>query len=197
MLYLDEDASKIFFYITNITYLTGLLSPDHYFDRLLVLQHISKNNDPIKEKIKNIFSIDEWISDDIWLTEPLNINENDCNSNKILENKQENTNGIFHFCSTVVNLNMWEFHHYDPDYFPSIPHGHYNGNKQPKLDVYLGWTYNGSRQIGRVSRKDIIALWNDTKFRQFAIISIEWYLNKYKQYKGWRVKNPKRLPKKH
>lgn len=91
-------------------------------------------------------------------------------------------------------LKAWEFHQADDDFFPSIPHGHYRGRKQPKLDVYLGWIYTRTKQIDRMDRHLIVSLWNDRSFRSFARIAIKYYLDTYPGYTGWTVTDPRILP---
>ena len=91
-------------------------------------------------------------------------------------------------------LQSWEFHQADDDYFPSVPHGHEHGRKQPKLDVYLGWVYNKAKQVHRIERSAIVDLWNDRDFRDFARIAIDYYLTSFPSYSGWRVGDPRLLP---
>lgn len=94
-----------------------------------------------------------------------------------------------------IGLSDWVFHQADADYFPSIPHGHWKGRAQPKLDPYTGWIYKDSNKTRREQRRKIVALWNDQKFRQFASDAIDYYLGAYPYYGGWRVRNPRRLPR--
>ena len=94
-----------------------------------------------------------------------------------------------------TGLSGWHFHQFDPDFYPSIPHGHWKGRKQPKLDPYTGWIYEGSDQRSREKRERIVALWNDLKFRHFARSAIDYYLGAFPSYRGWRVKDPRRLPR--
>jgi len=68
--------------------------------------------------------------------------------------------GYYRFFSGVRGLKEWVFHQYDPDFHPSVPHGHFQRRNQPKLDPYLGWVYRGSKQIDRKPRQAIIDLWN-------------------------------------
>jgi hypothetical protein len=63
------------------------------------------------------------------------------------------------------------------------------------LDVYLGWIYNKSEQQTRMKKGFIIALWNDRKLREFAANAIDYYLNAHPSYGGWRVSNPRQLPR--
>jgi hypothetical protein len=94
----------------------------------------------------------------------------------------------------VSGLSRWVFNQYDPDFFPSIPHGRENSGKR-KLDAYLGWIYLNSTQVGREPRKLITALWNNDRFRVFALTSIRWYMASYPLF-TWRVQQPLKIPRK-
>lgn len=103
---------------------------------------------------------------------------------------------IIHFYPIGTGADMWEFHPFDNDFFPSIPHGHLNGSPFPKLDPYLGFVYDSHhKQVDCIKRKTIITLWNNDDFREFARKAISYYLNEHKHYKGWRVQNPLKLPR--
>jgi hypothetical protein len=93
-----------------------------------------------------------------------------------------------------TGLHDWLFHQADPDYFPSIPHGHWHSDHRRKLHAYRGWVYQEDRQVGREPRRNIVALWNDEKFRTFAAVAIQYYLVTYPKY-AWPVRHPLRLPR--
>lgn len=94
----------------------------------------------------------------------------------------------------VNGFSSWHFHQYDPDFSPSVPHGHWKEMETRKLDAYLGWIYEGTRQVSREKRSLIIDLWNNEEFRCFAATAIDYYLDHHPSYKRWRVSNPKKLP---
>jgi hypothetical protein len=102
---------------------------------------------------------------------------------------------LFFIPSGITGLTSWQFHPFDDDFFPSIPHGHNRKNDGIKLDPYLGWIYRGSRQTAREERRKIVALWNDDGFRRAALLAIDYYLNHHPTFTGWRVSNPRRLPR--
>jgi hypothetical protein len=93
-----------------------------------------------------------------------------------------------------TGLHLWQFYQADPDFFPSIPHGHRHSDHRNKLHAYRGWIYQEDRQIGREPRWKIIALWNDEKFRSFASAAIQYYLDTFPRY-VWPVPHPLRLPR--
>lgn len=101
-----------------------------------------------------------------------------------------------HFTPHLTQLKPWQFRKGDPDPFPSVPHGHYRGQKFPKLDPYLGWIYeSGQKRCGRLSLSDTRALWNDDEFRDFASSALIHYAQEFPAYR-WRVKDPLKLPEK-
>jgi hypothetical protein len=97
------------------------------------------------------------------------------------------------FVAGIPGMCVWEFHQYDRDYFPSIPHGDHTSLKR-KLDAYRGWIYERADQVDCEPRKLIVALWNDAKFRQLARKAILFYMAEYPNFQ-WRVPRPLRLPR--
>ncbi|WP_290618613.1 hypothetical protein, partial [Immundisolibacter sp.] len=51
------------------------------------------------------------------------------------------------------------------------------------------------KQQRREPKKNIIYLWNDRQYREFARAAIDYYLTHHRNYDGWRVVNPMRLPR--
>jgi len=110
-----------------------------------------------------------------------------------------NTNPIISFLTTQAGIlkSKWKFTIGDPDNFPSIPHGHSEKNTKIKLDCYLGYTFdtqNGNKHLKRESKEYIIKLWNDIKFRDFAINHIDWFIDSSPSH-IWRVPHKRRLPR--
>lgn len=202
LIYLKREASDLYFELSRYYFHAEKLSWTHYLDRMLALKQMCEPSDPIYKKANRILRVEEWNHDDKW---PLENDENDGNSfisqldgpgeeGEIQPGLRRDKKGYFQFLSRMKGLKNWVFHQYDSDFHPSIPHGHFQGKSQPNLDSYLGWVYQGSRQINRLSRDLIIDLWNDEKFRVFANISIDWYMREFPKY-NWRVSNPLMLPR--
>lgn len=66
----------------------------------------------------------------------------------------------------------WEFHQYDDDPFPSIPHGHCG---QFKLDTVNGYVYRGKTKVGELKQRELDRLNNDKKFIELKEKAIEYY----------------------
>lgn len=200
-MYLEREASDLYFQLSRFHFHAEKLSWTHYLDRMLALKHMCEPNDPVCENAKRILLLEEWGNEEVW---PLENDERDgaSSTSSINESGEEgiqpglrrDKKGYFQFLSRKKGLKDWVFHQYDPDFHPSIPHGHFKGKSQPKLDSYLGWVYQGSKQIKRLSRDLIVDLWNDEEFRTFAQIAIEWYMHEFPSY-NWRVSNPMMLPR--
>ena len=197
MEYLEKEASLLFYEITRFSFHIGEISWTHYLDRMQALKDMTETGDPIGNHAKRILLAEEWNTETGWTyesTEEENSAGNRWNNGEIKSGISEDKNNYFQFLSQKKGLTDWLFHQYDKDFHPSIPHGHFQGQKKPKLDAYLGWIYDGSIQIERLPRKMIIDLWNDEAFRVFAHISIKWYRNEFRSF-TWRVQYPLRLPK--
>ena len=204
MKYLTRAAARLFLNSSRNAFLLGLISWSQLMDRLVALRGMCSPSNPSGIVAERILRIEEWENGDEWEYEgesPSNRRQDD-NRPSSFESSldyfpDEDDDGAFlcFLAGTHTGLSNWEFHQYDDDYFPSVPHGHWNGRKQPKLDPYQGWVYQGSKQQRREPKKNIIALWNDRQFREFTQAAIDYYLDHHPNYNGWRVSNPRRLPR--
>lgn len=96
----------------------------------------------------------------------------------------------------------WKFHKGDADPYPSIPHGHEEVKGKIKLDAYRGWVYGESgKRYGRESRRAIVKLWNNGKFRSFSLEALQHALavdpllaRRLRDERG--ILDPLRLPRK-
>lgn len=202
MTYLERESSALYFNLSRFSFYRERLSWDNYMDRMLALKNMCEPSDLVYEKTNRILLVEEWSNEDDWPQENDDHDDTSSVSTKhesgekgdIQPGISRDDKGDIHFLSNRKGLNDWVFHQYDVDFHPSIPHGHYKGKKHPKLDSYLGWVYQGSKQIRRLSRDRIIDLWNDEEFRTFARVAIEWYMDEFPAY-NWRVEYPLMLPK--
>ncbi len=195
-MYLEKEASGLYFNLSLYSFYLGTLSVTHFLDRMLSLKDMCNPNDLVYKKVSDILLVEECNSEDNWLQEE---NENNDNQYQFYENRKVQLSinmgnkEFLQFISKKVGLKDWIFNPYDRDFHPSIPHGHHK-EKMLKLDSYLGWVYQKTRQVDRLDRRKIIDLWNDEEFRDIAIKSINWYIDNYPRYK-WRVDNPKKIPR--
>lgn len=204
MKYLTRNASRVFLNTSKTAHLVGLISWSQLMDRLVALRDMCRPGDPSWLFADRILRLEEWDSESNWPYEgdsPSNLSQGPHSASSFgssldyLPDEDDEDSYLCFFPGTTTGLSAWEFHQYDDDFFPSVPHGHWNGKSQPKLDPYQGWTYHGSEQKRREPKKNIVALWNDRQFREFAEIAIEYYLTHHPNYNGWRIPNPRRLPR--
>lgn len=75
---------------------------------------------------------------------------------------------------------MWEFHSYDDDPSPSVPHGHSLDGKL-KLSIWDGAVYDvrSKKKVGQASKKEIRRLKSNDKFKAFVKKEREWYINEH------------------
>ena len=191
---LTAAAADIYLLTSGFALSIGTLSWDQYLLRLRFLRDNSEPGSLQGDATHQILVSEDSDGEEEWPlggpeqsgTEP---DPSDSQVSKDAETE------LLHFCAAgSTGLSQWLFHQADPDFFPSIPHGHWSAEKRKKLDAYRGWVYREDEQIDREPRWKIIALWNDEKFRAFAATAIGYYLSSFPRY-GWRVPNPMRLPR--
>lgn len=112
---------------------------------------------------------------------------------------EKNDDNVSTYLTTASGVlgDKWKFHKGDIDWWPSVPHGHFNSNNNIKLDAYLGFTYdvsNNNKQLKRETKVFICDLWNQERFRKFAIETIDHFISE-NPYFHWRVPHPSVLPK--
>lgn len=82
---------------------------------------------------------------------------------------------------------IWDFILGDEDDHPSVPHAHAREGGY-RLDAWNGLIYPAGnerkRTIGKLKRKELDKLHNDSRFRDFAADHIQWYKSAHPQYKG-------------
>lgn len=110
---------------------------------------------------------------------------------------QETEDPLLEFTPTGLSK-RWCFTKDDTDFYPSVPHGHLNHktNAWPKLNPYTGRAFsakNVESTTYRLQKREMIQLWNDSKFRQHALETIVWYKATFPYY-NFHVKSPFRLP---
>ncbi len=193
---MKEEAIHIFKLLSKLEYDYGFISLNDYRLRLVTLFHLADNSKEIENYIFQIFG-DVNLSETSYNVEGnTNLSDIELSDEDNSENENpESSNPLLHFTTSqagAISKLKWKFTIGDPDYFPSIPHGHATKNKKVKLDSYLGYFYNVSvpntkaNSIGRESRQYIIDLWNNDNFRTFAVNHIDWYLMNFSHY-NWRV----------
>lgn len=93
----------------------------------------------------------------------------------------------------------WVFTRQDEDPYPSTPHGHLRdpNRKWPKLNPYVGRVFTQKHQENvklRLTKKRMIALWSDQRFRDFCRSHILWYTERFPQH-TFSITHPLRFPK--
>lgn len=93
----------------------------------------------------------------------------------------------------------WRFTGADQDPFPSVPHGHLDSANRPwpKLNPYTGWAFKDPRNEEKsrnLSKKQMVLLWSDKRFRSFCRERVVWYMETFPKYR-FPVSNPLRMPR--
>lgn len=200
---MNQESIFLYKHLSKLEYSLGIISIHEYYLRLITLYDLSGRSNEIIREIpakffernfqQNIYpEYSEFNNYHIEAGEGIDIAQ--------LKNDKD---PVMYFLSKPGNFTDWLFRVGDPDFFPSIPHGHGVNNSKIKLDCYLGYFYDvrivdpKKKNVGRETRQYIIDLWNNDKFRTLAINCIDWYLDRFPKFR-WRVptKRERVLPKK-
>lgn len=206
MEYIEKDAAETFYLASLLSFERGIIGVAVFEDRMVCLAEMLDPDSKVYDEIRYMVRGE--------LIEPTDLEENsDSQVDRIdieLSVKTQGRlgnglRGAFADQQPVINLiihsikgvNKWEFHQNDVDPNPSVPHGHKGRRDHPKCDPYTGRVYDRRRNeivSERLKRKTRVALWNNSKFREFALKAIMWYEEVHPYY-TFRVPNPRRLPR--
>jgi hypothetical protein len=201
MQFFTTEAAYAYADLTITAVRFDIIAMTHYLARAAAFTKLAEPSHPLVDRARSFLRQHEWSIDDDWASPA----HGDTGSRPVQDEERSRTTGsgnasprrpripIEHI-TPVGALRNWTFHLTDADFFPSIPHGHWKGWEQPKLDPYRGWIYREDVQQGRVKREDIVELWNEVEFRKFAKKAIEYYIEHHPRY-VWRVTNPRALPR--
>jgi hypothetical protein len=197
MTYFTRKASKDYCLLSRKAYIAGLIGWAHVLDSAWLARELTRDRDPVHIQTSRLLmaaetaytsSLMDAETDDSRESKLEITIEEDCVDGEVDEDNQ------LLLIAKINSLRAWHLNHYDPDFFPSVPHGHWNEKETRRLDAYLGWQYEGTRQVGLEKRSVITDLLNNDEFRLFARTAIDYYLEHHPSYKGWRVLNPMKLP---
>jgi len=195
---LTTAGAQMYLTTSHVTLACGVLSWDEYLLRLRFVRNCAEAGTLEVRVVAEILRGQEFEGGDEWATdEPERLGSHQGASESkvsISDRHMPFEPPLLTFVAAgSTGLHQWQFRQADPDFFPSIPHGHWRSDKRRKLDAYRGWTYQEDKQFGREPRWKIIALWNDEKFRSFASAAIQYYLVTFPRY-VWPMPYPLRLP---
>ncbi|MCC4834231.1 hypothetical protein LMH66_16415 [Shewanella sp. 10N.7] len=157
--------------LADLSYQVGIIGLNEYLERLRVADEL--------------FEPDEL--------ESMSSDEHDLNSNHSMNSDREDE-------LSFVGLGKWKFTPGDVDCFPSVPHGHLHVKTSPiRVNPYTGVVFNANNKElakERLKKKEMIALWSDSKFRDYCRVEILWYSDFAPRYKFPNAKHGKmKLPR--
>lgn len=186
---LNRSAAEAYVWTSWILWTCGSIPTDVFRERIRFVFE-EAGDEGLRTWAFELFrEVDGEEGDDIW---PRQNDEGETGAT-MSSGIDEPVDPFFQLILNVAGHGQWDFHQYDADPYPSVPHGHEQSGKR-KLDAYLGFMYLRGAECGRVSRVCIVSLWNDAKFRDFAYRAVSWYMAQYPHHK-WRVPRPLILPR--
>lgn len=204
---MKEEAVNDFIFYSDISYQYGLIDIFTYQERMICLYDLLEVEPQIINSIFPSAIIEKFYS--FQESEKRLDDEKDYVAGDGFGEIQKGKANHDHLMELYVTKQagehcQWEFYDNDADPHPSVPHGHGIQKTQLRLDPYtraILEKQKGLREIGREKKKYIRQLWNDQKFRDYALMAIRNFINsgsvgKHYNWRGIRgISNPSCLPK--
>jgi hypothetical protein len=202
MEYLDADAAETFYMLSVISFECGAIDQNAFGERMACLVSMLAPDCPgigdLREYLPDAPSEETEATSDV--DGEIHIEHaarsRDVFATRAGERYCEEPR-LYCYVRSVAGMKKWEFHLFDRDPTPSIPHGHHKEDHL-KCDPYNGRVYYNRKKkevsSERLTKKTRVALWQDTDFREFALKAIIWYEGEY-PYFPFRVLHPHRLPR--
>lgn len=177
---LNDEAIQTFVFISDCEYSSGLIGLADMMERHEALDWLvdgdDRSKDPRPIQNESQAELESW-----------NLLSND---EKLQVRKQANADDeppILEFIPIGLKR-PWCFTVGDPDNYPSVPHGHLNSKDQPwpKLNPYTGRAFNAKdfEELKlRLSRKEMVCLWNNKDFCDHARKQIAYYSTQFPHHK--------------
>ncbi|MCZ8036256.1 MAG: hypothetical protein O9288_16025 [Novosphingobium sp.] len=201
MVYLKRSAAADYLNLTRAALWLEQISPHQFLCRLVCLKSMSKPGSPEHSHVATILRAEGWIDDDDWPDQQHTTHRSDNDGspagNWVEDFSQRDVSPedpiYIHFVAAVAG-SRWRFIVGDPDPWPSVPHGHGWDDDRWKIDPYRGDTFFQGKPKDRVSRSELVAFWNNDRFRDYARGEIEHWEQSHRGW-SWRVTNFRRLPR--
>ena len=150
MNHLSDIAAKELLWAIRANFSIGIASWTETLDRFVALREMTPPGSPSRRFTERLLLLEEWPLQGTWLKDNSDSSTGSADENvtesRIRRMTREGTHGggedgsidWFYLVSSASGLRDWEFHQYDDDPYPSVPHAHKLGNHRWKLDAYQG-----------------------------------------------------------
>ncbi len=201
MEYLKRSAASDYLNMSRLALRVDQITPYQFLSRLVCLKAMSKPSSPEHSNASIILRAEGWLDDEGWIEEG-QVSDSSHNDYYLAGNGEaglrdgglDPDDPLYVYLVVTISGTRWKFIVGDPDPWPSVPHGHGWNDARWKIDPYLGDTFFQGRSKGRVPRSELVAFWNNDKFRDYARSEIEHWIEQHKGW-TWRVSHPARLPR--
>ncbi len=196
--FIDRRAARDYLFLVQMSAAIGFIDEEELNLRVRVLVQLLPQGDALRRSLEDVAQHHDGdlFGDEGGGAGPPDGRDVEIGDPRGCGDHPEGDPPLMHFGTAAPRLGAWEFHPQDRDPKPSVPHGHWQGRKQPKLNPYTGRVYDKAGEVTRMrlSRKDMAALWNDRTFRRNVLEAIAWYSAEY-PWHVFPVADPMRLPR--
>lgn len=184
---LSQEAAQEFLFFCRLSYFEGLIGRYEFVSRMGALRALAEPNSGPARYARKVLENQGWNTELEWVNRCQSVESDSGQGASELPSSTRPKSGLdldddsssmsFITDSRMGFSKKWDFHKGDADPDPSIPHGHHTRDDRRKLHAYKGFVYFQGEPDGREPREAIIRLWNDVKFRDFALAAITHFIN--------------------
>jgi hypothetical protein len=174
--------------LSDLSFTMGLIGLPEYLERNEVADWLEDSSNGLPDPRISSNEFEEINQEDHSLDENANREEVQSQTGKASDYSPP--------CIELLMMNQWMFTIGDVDCYPSVPHGHFKSKTRewPKLNPYIGRVFSDVHKEDtnkRLSKKDMIKLWNDPKFIEHCREQVNWYSGFSPRYGFPRAKRGK------
>jgi hypothetical protein len=181
-LYLDDAGAYVYLITTDFGLDSRLIGLGEHFTRLGCLLAMLEPHSELYPYVAARLGQSETDRSIGWPQEPAGDTSEIIPELEVYEDVDEAARpNVMRFMTNRAGIlgEKWVFNKGDPDFFPSVPHGHLKNRLPIKLDAYRGYTYDtahANTPCARETRTFIVGLWRDSKFRRLAYEAVRHFI---------------------
>lgn len=183
--------------IAFLSYRTGLIGCGEYIERCEVAYWLADESGTVRDPRADVEGVGEEVKDhpERLPEEVRDADVSGCQGGAQAGGAKTRFNPTD---KMQIVINAWYFTGSDPDFYPSVPHGHYQNAMRPwpKLNPYTGRVFVGMHRENssmRLKQPEMRDMWRNKSFREFCLRHVIWYETNFQHFR-FRVPRPHRFP---
>jgi hypothetical protein len=202
-MYIDDAGAYTYLLLTERSLQLGHIGVGEYLHRIACLRELLHSSNPLAEFLTSPSSSESEILAG-WPEGEVTSPRAESGDGQLSSGEEQSAPSqppwLFFISTAGCLRDVWTFKAGDPDFFPSVPHGHLRSKYHVKLDSYRGFTWDTKTGTNpcRESKAFIASLWNDPKFRLLAVSGMQHFCSMNPAFNWFSqrgILNPMRFPR--